>query len=76
MTQFIEINELYSMQLSIRHNIKKSYFECPFIKQHFTWFVFSLNLHCYVVVTQKSIREWYYFFTARENATVCGRYTE
>lgn len=52
MTQFIEVNELYSMQLSIRHNSKKSYFEYPFVKQHFTWFVFSLNLR-YVVVTQK-----------------------
>lgn len=47
MTQFIEINELYSMQLSIRHNSKKSYFECPFIATFYmVCFFFKFALLC------------------------------
>lgn len=66
MTHFIEINELYSMQLLIRHNCEISYFECPSIERHLTWFVFSLNLLCYDVVIKKVTENCIKFFLQLE----------
>lgn len=65
MTHFTEIIELYSMQLSIRHNSKISYFECQSIEGHLTLFIFSLNLLCYDVVIKKVTENCINFFTVR-----------